>query len=449
MEEKKPRLVGINHVAIEVGDIDEALEWYGRIFDFALRGKGERNAFIDMGDQFINLTLVPDRNGATGVERRHIGFVVDDRSRRSNARRGGRRGDGRGAVSRFSRPLGQPASRSSSIRTSSSPRRLMSCAAWASRSTRTTRPEGTRRQGDGAGMSTTQAQMQLSLIVRGQHPPGDIAGHFRDDIELVKRAEAVGFDGIVKGSHYSAHPFEYLQQIPFLGYCAAAAPKLRLICGLVLLPLHKPLDLAEQLATLDIMSGGKLVFGCGIGYRDVEFKAFGVPRAGLGKRFEEGLEAVTPAVDRGFRDDEGLAFRARQRELHGQTAAEADPADLDRRQRRCRDPPRRAHGRLLVHQPAQHDDDDRAPDGCLQARARRIRQAVPERGADAPRGVRRADPRRGDPPGPALSRRKIQGLSRLGPGQGHAERRRFRPRIRRIAWRTVSCWARRRRSPSR
>jgi len=84
MEGKKPRLVGINHVAIEVGDIDEALEWYGRIFDFALRGKGERNAFIDMGDQFINLTLVADRMRASGdqaVERRHIGFVVDERSR--------------------------------------------------------------------------------------------------------------------------------------------------------------------------------------------------------------------------------------------------------------------------------------------------------------------------------------------------------------------------------
>ena len=79
MEGKKPRLVGINHVAIEVGDIDEALEWYGRIFDFSLRGKGERNAFIDMGDQFINLTLVAGRR-PEGVERRHIGVVVDDRS---------------------------------------------------------------------------------------------------------------------------------------------------------------------------------------------------------------------------------------------------------------------------------------------------------------------------------------------------------------------------------
>ena len=72
---KKPRLVGINHVAIEVGDIDEALAWYGQIFDFSLRGKGERNAFIDMGDQFINLTRVPDYRQEK-EERRHIGFVA-------------------------------------------------------------------------------------------------------------------------------------------------------------------------------------------------------------------------------------------------------------------------------------------------------------------------------------------------------------------------------------
>lgn len=78
-DSRKPRLVGINHVAIEVGDIDEALAWYGRIFDFTLRGKGERNAFIDLGDQFINLTRVPDHR-QDGVERRHIGFVVDDRT---------------------------------------------------------------------------------------------------------------------------------------------------------------------------------------------------------------------------------------------------------------------------------------------------------------------------------------------------------------------------------
>ena len=77
MDAAKPRMVGINHVAIEVGDIDAALAFYGEIFQFTLRGRGERNAFIDLGDQFIALM-----QGATPgkVEKRHFGIVVDDRS---------------------------------------------------------------------------------------------------------------------------------------------------------------------------------------------------------------------------------------------------------------------------------------------------------------------------------------------------------------------------------
>ena len=78
-ESPKPRLVGINHVALEVGDIEQALEWYGQLFSFTLRGKGERNAFIDMGDQFINMTLKPTPQ-SDRPEARHIGLVVDDRS---------------------------------------------------------------------------------------------------------------------------------------------------------------------------------------------------------------------------------------------------------------------------------------------------------------------------------------------------------------------------------
>src|ERR1700756_1459463 len=127
--------------------------------------------------------------------------------------------------------------------------------------------------------------MELSLIVRGQHPAGD-------DMELVKRADQLGFNSLVKGSHYTAYPLQSVQQVPFLAQAAVLAPSLRLVCGLVLLPLHKPLDIAEQLATLDIMCGGKLVFGCGIGYRDVEFKAFGLTRKEAAKRFEECLLAV-------------------------------------------------------------------------------------------------------------------------------------------------------------
>ncbi len=72
----RARLVGLNHIALEVGDIEEALTFYGRIFHFELRGRvGSRMAFIDMGDQFIALSAgrrqAPD-------EHRHLGLVVDD-----------------------------------------------------------------------------------------------------------------------------------------------------------------------------------------------------------------------------------------------------------------------------------------------------------------------------------------------------------------------------------
>ena len=71
------RLVGINHVALEVADVDEALAWYGRLFEFELRGRhGSRMAFIDIGDQFIAIS------GGRSQPRdraRHFGLVVDDK----------------------------------------------------------------------------------------------------------------------------------------------------------------------------------------------------------------------------------------------------------------------------------------------------------------------------------------------------------------------------------
>ncbi|HUK77989.1 MAG TPA: VOC family protein [Thermoleophilia bacterium] len=72
------RLVGINHVALEVGDVDEALCWYGRLFEFELRGRsGSRAAFVDMGDQFLALMA---GGGERAVDTtRHFGLVVDDK----------------------------------------------------------------------------------------------------------------------------------------------------------------------------------------------------------------------------------------------------------------------------------------------------------------------------------------------------------------------------------
>src|SRR5216683_7217607 len=72
----KPRAIGFNHVALEVGDIEEALAFYGRLFEFELRGKSKTMAFIDLGDQFIALQKGRKQPADDG---RHFGLVVDDK----------------------------------------------------------------------------------------------------------------------------------------------------------------------------------------------------------------------------------------------------------------------------------------------------------------------------------------------------------------------------------
>jgi lactoylglutathione lyase len=76
-EAKKARAIGFNHVALEVGDIEEALAFYGRLFDFKLRGRNDTAAFIDLGDQFLALQKGRTQCADDG---RHFGLVVDDKN---------------------------------------------------------------------------------------------------------------------------------------------------------------------------------------------------------------------------------------------------------------------------------------------------------------------------------------------------------------------------------
>ena len=75
-EARKARAVGFNHVALEVGDIEEALAFYGRLFSFEMRSKSDVDAFIDLGDQFIALQKGRKQPSDDG---RHFGLVVDDK----------------------------------------------------------------------------------------------------------------------------------------------------------------------------------------------------------------------------------------------------------------------------------------------------------------------------------------------------------------------------------
>src|SRR3954469_10172434 len=121
---------------------------------------------------------------------------------------------------------------------------------------------------------------QFGLVVRGQAEAGeDISRRFQETLALVRLADRLGFDSITKTAHYSAHPFQMLQLVPMLARFAAEAPRLRLNAGVLLLPLLSPLHVAEEFATLDVITGGKIILGVGLGYRDGEFKACGMTSA--------------------------------------------------------------------------------------------------------------------------------------------------------------------------
>lgn len=161
------------------------------------------------------------------------------------------------------------------------------------------------------------ARFQFGLVVRGQAESGeDIARRLQETLAMVRLADQLGYDSVTKTAHYSAHPFQMLQLVPMLARFTAEAPRLRLNAGVLLLPLYSPLHVAEEFATLDVLSGGKIILGVGLGYRDIEFKAFGVPRAQRVRRFEANLIAI-----RRLWTEEKVTLRTPYFELDGASCA--------------------------------------------------------------------------------------------------------------------------------
>ncbi|MGH7276236.1 MAG: LLM class flavin-dependent oxidoreductase [Candidatus Rokuibacteriota bacterium] len=135
--------------------------------------------------------------------------------------------------------------------------------------------------------------MKFGIGLSVQHLPDDSqAARFGEHVEQVRLARSVGFSSVWASQHYLSDPFTYFQPIPTLARVAAEAEGMTLGTGCLLLPLHHPVEVAEQLATLDVITGGRFVFGVGLGYRDVENEAMGHdPRERVG-RLVEGLEVI-------------------------------------------------------------------------------------------------------------------------------------------------------------
>jgi len=135
--------------------------------------------------------------------------------------------------------------------------------------------------------------MKFGLALAVQHrPEDDQAARFREHLEQVRLARAVGFSTVWASQHFLSQPFTYFQPLPMLARLAAEAEGMTLGTGIIILPLFQPLDVAEQIATLDVICGGRTILGVGLGYRDEENAAFGIdPKTRVG-RLEEGVEVI-------------------------------------------------------------------------------------------------------------------------------------------------------------
>ncbi|MBI4279652.1 MAG: LLM class flavin-dependent oxidoreductase [Armatimonadetes bacterium] len=135
--------------------------------------------------------------------------------------------------------------------------------------------------------------MKFGLFLASQHGPGEsMAARFAEHVEQVEVAREVGFVSLFTGHHYLSTPYQMLQPVPVLSYVASRVPGMSIGPGVLLLALVNPVYVAEEMATLDVLTGGRLIFGVGLGYREEEYDAFGVPRAGRVRRFTTHLDIV-------------------------------------------------------------------------------------------------------------------------------------------------------------
>ncbi|MHA6760925.1 LLM class flavin-dependent oxidoreductase [Streptacidiphilus sp. PAMC 29251] len=142
-------------------------------------------------------------------------------------------------------------------------------------------------------MDTLERTVRVGLNLTLQYPHGEDPARALDDhLRLVDAVRAAGWDSVFVAQHYLSEGMAHLQPLPLLGRLAALSGGMRLGAGICLLALQNPVDVAEAYATADILSGGRLVFGAGLGYRDLEYDAFGVPAGARLGRFTRNLDLV-------------------------------------------------------------------------------------------------------------------------------------------------------------
>ena len=170
----------------------------------------------------------------------------------------------------------------------------------------------------------------------------DSAEGFRDFIEYNVEAEALGFHGTFVVEHHFTGFGQVSATLNLLTWLGARTRTLRLGTAVIVLPWHNPVLLAEQAATLDLLSGGRLDFGIGKGYRYNEFAGFDVPMADADARFEECLAVLLKSWTSEQRfSHQGKYWSFNDIVVEPPSAQKPHPQHLDGRRQRALDPQRR------------------------------------------------------------------------------------------------------------
>ncbi|MBX6378070.1 MAG: LLM class flavin-dependent oxidoreductase [Clostridia bacterium] len=156
--------------------------------------------------------------------------------------------------------------------------------------------------------------MRFGLMISAQYPPGTrVWQEVPKLVEQVQAARELGFDSIWALQHYLGN-LPTLQPVPLLARLAAEAGPMKVGTNILILPLHHPVEVAEAFSTLDHLTGGRVVAGFGLGYRQNEFEAFGLTLKERVGRFREAIEVI-----RGLWRGEPFTYEGKHFRIHEQT----------------------------------------------------------------------------------------------------------------------------------
>ena len=130
----------------------------------------------------------------------------------------------------------------------------------------------------------------LPTAIYGAETPD--AQQIGENVELVQTCENLGFRYISYGQHFAGAELRYYQTVPYLTYLAMQAPKMTALTGIILLSMVSPVEVAESVATMDAITGGRTIFGAGLGYSEHEYKSQGVDPKLKIRRFEGALDLI-------------------------------------------------------------------------------------------------------------------------------------------------------------